>query len=250
MMPFLVLLGTVLTSTFAQNRIVNGKEGHIQDFPYQVSVRRFSVHICGGSIIDMQWVITAAHCIENFDRQPRVFSLRVGSSSRNQGGEIVSVSKIYKHPLYNSDTMNFDVALLRTQTNRLRGEFVLPIKIPKENASIMDNTKAIVSGWGHMSSSEHILSVLLKFTTVKTVNQEKCYESMRHQGLVTEAMFCAAARNTDACQGDSGGPLQNGNVLIGIVSWGVGCADPNYPGVYTRLSYPTIRYWIKLMTGL
>ncbi|CAD7006123.1 unnamed protein product [Ceratitis capitata] len=69
-------------------------------------------------------------------------------------------------------------------------------------------------GWGHMSSSEHVLSILLKYTTVKIVNQRECSESMKTQGIVTEAMFCAAARNTDACQGDSGGPIQINNLLI------------------------------------
>jgi len=63
-------------------------------------------------------------------------------------------------------------------------------------------------------------------------------------------MFCAAAFRTDACQGDSGGPIKVNNVLIGLVSWGVGCADPHYPGVYTRLAYPPIRRWIKLHTKL
>lgn len=63
-------------------------------------------------------------------------------------------------------------------------------------------------------------------------------------------MFCAAAHFTDACQGDSGGPIQMNGTLIGVVSWGVGCADPFFPGVYTRLAYPPIRYWIKIFTKL
>ncbi|XP_039966421.1 trypsin-4-like [Bactrocera tryoni] len=250
MLSILLLFSTILTHTSAQIRIVNGKEGRIEDFPYQVSLRRYSIHVCGGSVIDAEWVVTAAHCIEAFEKQPRVYSLRIGSSNRGKGGEVVSISKIYKHPLYNSGTMNFDVALLRTQKNRLRGEFVHPIKLPSQNTLIMDNNEAVVSGWGHMSSSEHVLSELLKYTTVKIVNQQKCSELMKSQGIVTEAMFCAAARNTDACQGDSGGPIQSSNILIGVVSWGVGCADPHYPGIYTRLSYSAVRIWIKLMTGL
>ncbi|XP_017486197.1 PREDICTED: trypsin-4 [Rhagoletis zephyria] len=250
MLPILFMIRTMFTHAAAQGRIVNGKEGLIQDFPYQVSLRRYSIHICGGSVIDAQWIITAAHCIESFEKQPRVFSLRIGSSNRGQGGEVVSVAKIYKHPLYNSEAMNFDVALLRTQKNRLRGEFVQPIKIPLQDTPIVDSKEAIVSGWGHMSSSEHVLSVLLKYATVRIVNQQKCRESMKAQGDITEAMFCAAARNTDACQGDSGGPIKSDNLLIGIVSWGVGCADPHYPGVYTRLSHPVIRTWIKLMSGI
>ncbi|XP_011190145.1 trypsin-4 [Zeugodacus cucurbitae] len=250
MLPILLLISTILTHTSAQIRIVNGREGRIEDFPYQVSLRRYSIHVCGGAVIDAQWIVTAAHCIESYQKQPRVYSIRINSSNRVKGGAVVSISKIFKHPLYNSETMNFDVALIRTEKNRLRGEFVQPIKLPTENTPIMDNTEAVVSGWGHMSSSEHVLSELLKYTTVKVVNQQRCFDLMKTQGVVTEAMFCAAGRNTDACQGDSGGPIQSGNVLIGVVSWGVGCADPHYPGIYTRLSYPTVRIWIKLLTGL
>lgn len=150
-------------------------------------MRRYSIHICGGSVIDAQWIVTAAHCIEVFEKQPRVYSIRIGSSNRSKGGEVVSISKIYKHPLYNTETLNFDVALLRTQKNRLRGESVHPIKLPLISTPIMDNKEAVVSGWGHMSSSEHVLSELLKYTTVKIMNQQKCFELMKTQGVVTEA---------------------------------------------------------------
>lgn len=63
-------------------------------------------------------------------------------------------------------------------------------------------------------------------------------------------MFCASGGEKDACQGDSGGPLMQDNILIGVVSWGVGCGDPRYPGVYSKLSFQGIRKWIKVVTKL
>ncbi|XP_037952638.1 trypsin-4 [Teleopsis dalmanni] len=241
---------TPTNSVTAQNRIVNGKNARIEEFSYQLSLRRSTIHICGAAVLDTVWAITAAHCVDGFEKLPLMFSLRIGSSTRMEGGEIVSITTIYKHPSYDADTMNYDIALLRTQPNRLRGDFVAPIKLPNVAEPILTDTVAIVSGWGHMSATEHVLSTTLKYTTVYAVDQAECNEAMKFQGGITEAMFCAAARNTDACQGDSGGPIQVNGTLIGVVSWGVGCADPHYPGVYTRLSYPAIRRWIKLYTKL
>ncbi|KAH8358683.1 hypothetical protein KR093_001698, partial [Drosophila rubida] len=232
-------------------RIVNGREAREGEFPYQVSLRRLTVHICGASVLDGSWAITAAHCIDGHENQPQEFSLRLGSVKRSSGGSIMSVRTIYKHPSYDASDMNFDVALLRTLPGALTLDTnVAPIRMPEAGEAIEENVSATVSGWGHMSSSEAMLSSVLKYTTVQTVNQAKCQRDLSFHGGVSEAMFCAAARNTDACQGDSGGPLTAQGKLIGIVSWGVGCADPYYPGVYTRLSHPSIRRWVRLLTKL
>ncbi|XP_034485808.1 trypsin-4 [Drosophila innubila] len=232
-------------------RIVNGREAREGEFPYQLSLRRLTVHICGASVLDGSWAITAAHCVDGHERQPHEFTLRLGSVKRSSGGSIMTVRTIYKHPSYDTTDMNFDVALLRTQAGALTLDpNVAPIKLPEAGEAIQENISAIVSGWGHMSSTEPMLSSVLKYTTVMTVNQQKCQNDLSFHGGVSEAMFCAAARNTDACQGDSGGPLTVQGRLIGIVSWGVGCADPYYPGVYTRLSHPSIRRWVRLLTKL
>ncbi|XP_017111172.1 trypsin-4 [Drosophila elegans] len=234
------------------SRIVNGREAVEGEFPYQLSLRRQTVHICGASILSSNWAITAAHCIDGHEQQPREFTLRQGSILRSTGGTVQPVKAIHKHPAYDRTDMNFDVALLRTADGALSSPLgkVAPIRLPAVGEQISDSVSAIVSGWGHMSTTNPVLSPVLKSTTVLTVNQERCHNDLRHHGGVTDAMFCAAARNTDACQGDSGGPISSQGTLIGIVSWGVGCADPYYPGVYTRLAHPTIRRWIRLLTKL
>ncbi|XP_020799849.1 trypsin-4 [Drosophila serrata] len=234
------------------SRIVNGRDATEGEFPYQLSLRRQTVHICGASILSGNWAITAAHCIDGHENQPREFTLRQGSVQRATGGTVQPLKSIHKHPAYDRADMNFDVALLRTADGALNYPLgkVAPIRLPAVGEAIADSLPAVVSGWGHMSTTNPVLSSVLKSTTVLTVNQEKCHNDLRNHGGVTEAMFCAAARNTDACQGDSGGPISSQGTLIGIVSWGVGCADPYYPGVYTRLAHPTIRRWIRLLTKL
>ncbi|XP_037821007.1 trypsin beta-like [Lucilia sericata] len=236
----------------AQYRIVNGKNANIEDFPYQLSLRRQTIHICGAAILNGQWAITAAHCVHGIEHIPSYITLRMGSRWRSREGVILTVKQIHSHPSYNPDNMNFDVSLMRVRENAF-DRYDLPvrsIKLPQLSTKIEDNVAATVSGWGYQSSGDHLLSSELKYAIVYTVNQQKCHESLYSHGGITNAMFCAAARNTDACQGDSGGPITINGILVGVVSWGVGCADPYYPGVYTRLAYAPIRFWIKLLTKL
>ncbi|ALC45870.1 CG10405, partial [Drosophila busckii] len=232
-------------------RIVNGLLAREGQFPFQLSLRRLSIHLCGAAVLGDSWAITAAHCIDGHELQPQEYTLRLGSVQRSSGGSIVNIRTIYKHPSYTATDMNFDVGLLRTVTGALfMDPNVAPVRMPGSGDKIRENMAATVSGWGHISSTDAILSSELQYTTVLTVNQRRCKEYLSNHGTVTDAMFCAAARSTDACQGDSGGPIIAEETLIGVVSWGVGCADPYYPGVYTRLAHPHIRRWVRLLTKL
>lgn len=93
-------------------------------------------------------------------------------------------------------------------------------------------------------------NALLRATTVPKVNEKICADAYSWFGGITERMICAGYTKGghDACQGDSGGPLRCGDLLVGVVSWGKGCAEPNYPGVYSRIS--VVRDWINDITGL
>ncbi|XP_055905508.1 trypsin-1 [Eupeodes corollae] len=245
LLPILLLIENSSCKT-ALGRIVNGKIATAGEFTYQLSLRRNNKHICGASVLSNQWAISAAHCVEN---KRSSYSIRAGTNRRSSGGTIMNVQEILIHPLYNSDTMNCDVSLLRTQ-NILRGDFIEPIVLPKPTQPVPSDLAAMVSGWGHTGSSEETLPEELKYAQVYTIDQQECTELLRNYGVVTNAMFCASARLVDACQGDSGGPLNLNGVLIGVVSWGIGCADPDFPGVYTRLAYPPVRNWIQITTNI
>lgn len=113
----------------------------------------------------------------------------MGSKRRARDGVIVTVKQIHSHPSYNSENMNYDVALMRVPEKSFE-RYDLPvksIKLPQLAAKIQDNVAATVSGWGHQSSTDHVLSSILKSTTVYTVNQEKCHESLLPHGGITNA---------------------------------------------------------------
>lgn len=113
----------------------------------------------------------------------------MGSRWRSREGLIIPVKQIHSHPSYNPENMNFDVALLRVRENTFdRTDLpVSSIKLPQLSEKIPDNVAATVSGWGYQSSSEHLLTSELKYTTVYTVNQQKCHESLRSHGGITNA---------------------------------------------------------------
>ncbi|KOB69947.1 Uncharacterized protein OBRU01_08515 [Operophtera brumata] len=192
-------------------RIVNGYEVDITEVPYQVSLRRRAT---------AGW----AHIL-------------VGTTSRVSGGKSHDISKIFIHELYCPSTLTNDIALLGTAKKISFSQSVLPITFAPSDFKIPDGAEAIVSGFGTTSYEGPTSSVLLA-ARVQIVNQDLCLRAYLRMATITPEMICAGATNParDACQGDSGGPLVTNNHLVGIVSWGEGCANSEYPGVYTRVS--------------
>ncbi|KAJ4432547.1 hypothetical protein ANN_21170 [Periplaneta americana] len=121
--------------------------------------------------------------------------------------------------------------------------------IPLETGSVSAGTSAVVSGWGTTSEGGSA-STTLRQVAVPIVSDSSCNSAYSSYGGITARMICAGytSGGKDACQGDSGGPLVANGKLIGIVSWGAGCARPNYPGVYTKVS--ALRSWISSNTGV
>jgi trypsin len=107
-----------------------------------------------------------------------------------------------------------------------------------------------VSGWGTLSSGSSSLPTQLQAVTVNIVSSSECDSAYSSYGGITENMICAAVSGggKDACQGDSGGPLVAGDSLVGLVSWGVGCAEARYPGVYSNVA--ALRGFITAETGV
>ncbi|XP_047112421.1 trypsin-like [Schistocerca piceifrons] len=230
----LALIGAASTSAQVP-RIVGGTNVSIEEVPWQVSVQKGGSHYCGGSIISKSWVLTAAHCIF----VTYSYQIRAGTANLEQG-QLYSVVRKTIHERYNVLAYDCDVAVLK-----IRGEFQLGEKVkivrlatsrPQEGASVL------VSGWGAMSEGGSISNFLLA-TTVKVVSVYKCRMCYPSVGL-TNVMMCAGvpAGGKDSCQGDSGGPLVHGKKLVGVVSFGKGCARPGYPGVYADVV--SLRKWI------
>ena len=128
---------------------------------------------------------------------------------------------------------------------------VQPACLPEANflPKTATKNKCYTSGWGTTSSGGSS-PTNLRYVQVPAITNAKCNEDEAYNGLITDSMLCAGLPGTggkDACQGDSGGPYvcdENGKAVVaGVVSWGFGCARPEYPGVYARNTEAL--QWIK-----
>ncbi|KAM8711109.1 hypothetical protein ACLKA7_000271 [Drosophila subpalustris] len=231
-------------------RIVGGHETHVAVYPHQISLRRKAInlpknpfsHICGGSIIAEDVIVTAAHCI--IASVASQYKVVAGTSRRNGGdGVIVSVTEIIMHEKYNPSTYDHDIALLRLSPPLPLNNFTMKaIELASED--VAPGAISTITGWGTTSSGGTASNQLLAVDVpiVSNADCDKDYGGDR----ITDSMLCAGVRGVggkDACQGDSGGPLIVDHKLHGVVSWGYGCADPNYPGVYAKVSY--LHAWIN-----
>ncbi|XP_037808621.1 trypsin 5G1-like [Lucilia sericata] len=230
--------GAKLKGNAVQPRIIGGHVA-LENYPFVASILADTIfgsfHSCGGSIINERTVLTAAHCL--FYTTDSKLKVHVGEKSRAVlEGEVYDVEKIYYHEKWNSVTQDYDVGLVRIVGSFTFGPLVQPIKLAGPRYRIRDGSYATVLGWGFTDVKEQTAADYLMVAHVPIVKQTTCNRQMG--GLITKRMICAGFKSggVDACQMDSGGPLVANNRLIGIVSWGVSCAQPNKPGVYARVS--------------
>lgn len=133
-------------------RIINGEDAEEGQFPYQVSLRNErmgSQHFCGGSILNDEYILTAAHCVQGLNSIPSLVVAVVGSHRLSRGGQTIRLKAIISHKQYNSQRFINDIALLRTASKIHFTDLIQPIALPAEN--IAANTKILVSGWGKTS---------------------------------------------------------------------------------------------------
>ncbi|EDS42890.1 trypsin 7 [Culex quinquefasciatus] len=229
------------------HRIVGGFPIDIRDAPYQVSLNYYREHWCGGSLIGSRWVLTAGHCVDVSDLP--LIKVRVGSTHHESGGQLVEIQRVLQHPLYDLAPFDYDFALLELDEAVQLGEEFYAVELPGRDEPVEDGQMLQVSGWGDTQNAEECDDVL-RATNVPTVNQEECRRAYSGIHEITDRMICAGfqAGGMDACQGDSGGPLVAGRTVVGVVSWGKGCAQPGYPGVYGRVA--AVRDWIEESTGI
>ncbi|KAH8248973.1 hypothetical protein KR032_004588, partial [Drosophila birchii] len=225
---------------FPFGRIVNGEAAEIESHPYQVSIQTISgSHFCGGSLIDSETIVTAAHCMQSYKASE--MRVRLGSTSKSSDGEVVTVRDFKYHEGYNSKLMVNDVAIMKLSTPVRQTSKIRAIELATETPA--SGTPAVVSGWGTTcflicKSPDNLMSV-----EVDVLKLEDCGSDTYSYGdQIQDTMVCAYSEKKDACQGDSGGPLVADGKLVGVVSWGNGCAWTGYPGVYADV--PSLRDWI------
>ncbi|KAJ9597897.1 hypothetical protein L9F63_011263 [Diploptera punctata] len=214
-------------------RIIGGRPADIENYPYQVSFEYFGSIKCGAAIISEEWVISAAHCVDQVVMDQLTF--RSGTSTQGSGGTVHEVEQIVSHPNFVYEERDFDVAVIKVKTPFTFGGGVQAIPLATEEPVTGD--LATVSGWGNTGPNE-TASRRLQVVDLPIVDHDKCEENYAKFLQLTENMICAGYENglNDTCLGDSGGPLVVGGKLVGIVSFGAGCAVPGYPGVYSNVA--------------
>ncbi|CAL8093696.1 unnamed protein product [Orchesella dallaii] len=225
-------------------KIVGGQEAIPHEFPWTVSLwGKSGKHICGGALLDNEYVLTASHCISRYTAQDvSKIRLLIGDhnihSTSDGHHEVRSVSRIVKHKRFSLQTFLNDIALLKLDRPVAFTDRIRPICLPSGTKDIESDPQLLVAGWGQTTYKGTSSSVLRKVTVFGVTSKEcgNIYNGISPAGITAE-MVCAGGQGVDSCIGDSGGPLiqlvKNRYEQVGIVSFGRECGS--YPGVYTRV---------------
>ncbi|XP_075927873.1 trypsin-like [Petromyzon marinus] len=237
-----------------EDHIVGGSECAAHSQPWQVSLN-IGYHFCGGSLISSEWVVSAAHCY-------MPISVRIGEHNifASEGTEQwIQASKAIPHPQYHSATTDNDIMLIKLSSPATLNQYAQAVPLP--SSCVGTGVMCTISGWGAtqtsvVSPSSRYPNIFAQCTNASPLptaclhtgspdvlmcvqapvqSDTSCRNS--YPGDITNNMICLGylEGGKDSCQGDSGGPVVCNGQLQGIVSWGRGCALPNYPGVYTKV---------------
>jgi len=224
-----------------EERIINGETAQEDRYPYSITLQNGWGHFCGGSLIGNDVILTAAHCTVGSK-----FSVRIGSNHVDKG-VLISTKRTVRHPNYNANTNEFDIAIVFLKNSITSLSLNIPLVRVNNNSSYpMAGSSVVAMGWGGTASGgdESSFPDDLQEVDLEVISYDNCdnFKIGRdsYEGLIYDSMLCTYTEGKDACQGDSGGPLivlgnaPEEDIQVGISSWGIQCAA--LPGVFSRIS--------------
>ncbi|XP_032635361.1 mast cell protease 1A-like isoform X2 [Chelonoidis abingdonii] len=219
-----------------RSQIVGGHEAKPHSRPYMAALKISNGFLCGGFLVAPDWVMTAAHCMEDI-------TVTLGAHNINEPEEfqqVLGVETYYNHPEYNEVSMTNDILLLKLTAKAQLNKYVQVIPLPKSSSDIPTDTKCSIAGWGLIDKNR--LAAKLFETNITIYSRRKC---LNIYPQLNDGMLCAGSFHQlkDSSQGDSGGPMICNGVAQGIVSFG----NSAPPGVYTRIA--NYLPWIKKIMG-
>lgn len=242
-----------------ETKIVGGEEADPSDFLWMAAIIRSKPTsgevrpFCGGSLITRRHILTAAHCLENL--APRDVLVRLGSydfddATASSFSADYAIDQFRVPATYSKKTHAADIAIMRLKTPLQTSDNYKTVCMPQPRRSYV-GALGTVTGYGSQSQTFRRAAPKLRQVTVPIWENRKC--SVVYKRNLTESFLCAGYEEggKDACQGDSGGPLMTEGpnermMIVGVVSHGIGCGSPGYPGVYTRTT--TFLDWIEKNT--
>jgi len=245
-----------IPSWMMKTKIVGGEPAETP-IPWQVSIRSCKTgdcHYCGGTILDEKTVLTAAHCYEYLNTMEGHYVMAGSLDRFDTSAQVIAIDTIVRNEAlpYVSKEINNDYLILKMKSSFTFDAHVQRACLPDASDTPKAGEMCFVSGWGKNKYGTE--TEVLQFVGLPVVSHDVCSENYTGINRITDSMMCAGyeAGGKDACQADSGGPLicniGGKATLTGIVSFGVGCGTPGYPGVYAKVS--KVRPWIDEETGV
>ncbi|CAK1545544.1 unnamed protein product [Leptosia nina] len=228
-------------STRPQGRITGARPANPREWPWMASVTPTGFEqYCGGALITDRHVLTAAHCTRRWKADELFVRLGEYDFQRSNDSRTYNfnVVEIRQHELFDSSNYHNDIAILKLHRPAVFNTYVWPICLPPRGLKLDDQITTVI-GWGTQSYGGPTSDVLME-VSIPVWNHEECVKSFTDS--VFDETLCAGDKEggKDACQGDSGGPLMYQMssrrwAVVGVVSWGVRCGEPNHPGLYAKV---------------
>uniref|UniRef100_A0A6I8QLR8 Acrosin n=1 Tax=Xenopus tropicalis TaxID=8364 RepID=A0A6I8QLR8_XENTR len=239
------------------SRIVGGVNSQPGAWPWLVSIQAWRGsdygHFCGGTILNNQWILTAAHCLIDYKTTFDTIRVVIGARKLSKLGsetQIRKVKQLILHEKYlREGKHSYDIGLILLDEPIKFNDYTQRACLPSASLNVAQKTNCYVAGWGVLE--EKAAADILQEAGVFFINKELCNSKEWYNGKVYPYNLCAGHKEgkIDSCQGDSGGPLMckrktsNDYIVVGVTSWGIGCARKQRPGIYISTQY--FNEWIE-----